>query len=152
MWHAYWSLSMPLPNIIKIVQTIKKIWSTQEFGLKIRSVEIIRKQQQKKKKKKKKKQLSFLHETLLHDLIYAPTKYYQIISNSMEVMTCTSSVSGEISTWWRKWDLIFLHMTPLLVLLYVSTKYYQNISNYQEVMDCIRIWLRNLSRGDNKKK
>ena len=26
-WHAYWSLSMPVPNLIKIFQTIKKLWS-----------------------------------------------------------------------------------------------------------------------------
>ena len=32
MWYAYWSLSLPVPNI-KIFQTIKKLWSAQEFGL-----------------------------------------------------------------------------------------------------------------------
>ena len=31
--YAYWSLSMPLQNIIKIFQTIKKSLSAQEFGL-----------------------------------------------------------------------------------------------------------------------
>ena len=33
MWHAYWSLSMHLPDILKIFQTIKKLWSAQEFEL-----------------------------------------------------------------------------------------------------------------------
>ena len=40
-------------------------------------------------KKKRTKILSFLHMTLLLDLIYVPTKYYQIISNSTGVMVCT---------------------------------------------------------------
>ena len=31
MGHPYWSLSKPLPNIIRIFQTIKKIQSAQEF-------------------------------------------------------------------------------------------------------------------------
>ena len=30
--HAYWSLSIPLPNIFKIFQTIKKLGSAQAFG------------------------------------------------------------------------------------------------------------------------
>ena len=71
---------MPLPNIIKIFQTIQKLWSAQEFCLEIRSGEITW---------KKKKELSFLHVTLLLGLIFVPTKYYKIISNSMEVMACT---------------------------------------------------------------
>ena len=44
MRHAYWSLSMTLSNIIKIFQTIKKIWSAHEFGLEIDIGEIVRKQ------------------------------------------------------------------------------------------------------------
>ena len=35
----YWSISMPLQNIIKIFQTIKKSLDAQEFGLEIYSVE-----------------------------------------------------------------------------------------------------------------
>ena len=69
------TLSLPLPNIIKIFQTIKKIWSAQGFGLGICSGEIIRTSRE--------QELSFLHATLLLDLIYVPIKYYQIISNSM---------------------------------------------------------------------
>ena len=72
---------MPLPTIMKIFQTIKKLWSAQEFGLEIRSWEII--------KKRTEQELSFLHATILHDLIIAPTIYYQIISNSMGLMACT---------------------------------------------------------------
>ena len=34
-WHAYWSLFMPLPNIIKIFQTIMKLLSAQELDLEI---------------------------------------------------------------------------------------------------------------------
>ena len=68
---------MPVPNIIKIFQTIEKLWSTQEFGLEICSGQITR--------KKTKQKLSFLHETLLLDPIYVPMKYYQIISNSIGV-------------------------------------------------------------------
>ena len=37
--HAYLPLSMPLPNIIKLFQTIYKLWSAQEFGLEIHSGE-----------------------------------------------------------------------------------------------------------------
>ena len=37
MWHVYWSLSMPLPNFIKIFHTIKKLCHAQEIGLEIHS-------------------------------------------------------------------------------------------------------------------
>ena len=50
-----WSLSIPLPNIIKICQTIKKLWHTQEFDTEIHSGEVTRKQQL--------RALSFLHVT-----------------------------------------------------------------------------------------
>ena len=70
--HAYCSLSMPLPNIMKIFQTFKKLRSAQEFGLEIYST----------RKRTK-------HMTLLHDLIYIPIKYRQIISHSTGVMGCT---------------------------------------------------------------
>ena len=79
---------MPLPNIIKIFQTIQKLWSAQELGLEICSGEITW-------KKKRTKELSFLHVTLLLDLMYVPTKYYQIISNCYGLHKI--SVSDEIS-------------------------------------------------------
>ena len=62
---------------IKIFQNIKKLWSAQEFGLKICSGEIT--------KKRTKQELSFLHATLLLDLIYVPTKYYQIAQKVLEL-------------------------------------------------------------------
>ena len=40
-------------------------------------------------RKKKVQELSFLHVTLLHDLIYVPTQHFQMISNSMGVMAYT---------------------------------------------------------------
>ena len=69
------TLSLLLPNIIKIFQTIKKIWRAQGSGLDICSGEITRTSRE--------QELSFLHTTLLLDLVYVPIKYYQIISNSM---------------------------------------------------------------------
>ena len=71
---------MPL-SIIKIFQTIKKLWSAQEFGLEIYSGEISR--------KRTKQEFAFMHVTLLLDLIHVSTKYHQIISFSMGVMGCT---------------------------------------------------------------
>ena len=62
---------------IKIFQNIKKLWSAQEFGLKICSGEIT--------KKRPKQELSFLHATLLLYLIYVPTKYYQISQTVLEL-------------------------------------------------------------------
>ena len=61
---------MPVPNIIKIFQTINKLWSAKEFALEIRSGEI--------PSKRTKQELSFLHATLLLDLIYVPTKYIKL--------------------------------------------------------------------------
>ena len=58
---------MPVLNIIKIFQTIKELWSAQEFGLEICSGEIT------------KQELSFLCASILIDLIYVPIKYYLII-------------------------------------------------------------------------
>ena len=72
---------MPLPNIIRIFQTIKKLRSAQEFSLEIHSGEITG--------KRTAQELAFLHATLLFDLIYVPTIYYQFTSNSMGVMACT---------------------------------------------------------------
>ena len=61
---------MPLPNIIKIFQTIKKLWSAQEFGIEIHSGEITRKRIE--------QELSFLHATLLLDLICIPTYFVKL--------------------------------------------------------------------------
>ena len=48
---------MPLPNTIKILETIKKLWGEQELSLEIHSEEITR--------KGKEQELSFFHVTLL---------------------------------------------------------------------------------------
>ena len=55
-------------NIIKIFQTINKLWSAQKYGLGIHSGE--------KLEKRIKQELSFLHATLSLDLIhvYVPIK------------------------------------------------------------------------------
>ena len=66
---------MPLPNIIKIFQTIKKLWHVKEFGLEIYSGEITG--------RRPKQKLSFLQAILLLDLKYVPAIYYQIISHIM---------------------------------------------------------------------
>ena len=72
---------MPLRNIIRIFQTIKKLQSAQEFSLEIRSGEITR--------KRTVHELSFWYATLLLDLIYVPTIYYLFHSNTMVVLACT---------------------------------------------------------------
>ena len=72
----------PYLCLYKIFQAIKKSLSAQEFGSEIYSVECTR--------KRTKQELSFLHVTLLLDLIYVPPKYYQIISDSMGVIACTT--------------------------------------------------------------
>ena len=74
-WNTYLTWYMSPPNIIKLSQTVWELWPAQDFGF--RGDKYI------------KQELSFLHATLLLDLIYVPTKYYQIISNSMGVMACT---------------------------------------------------------------
>ena len=77
--HAYWSLPMPVLNVIKIFQTTENFWSAQENGLEIRSGEITR---------KKKNTTRVLLIYILLDLIHVPIKQYQIISNCMGVKAC----------------------------------------------------------------
>ena len=59
---------MPVPNLIKIFQTIKKSLNAPEFGLEIYLVE--------RKRKRTKLESSFLHVTLLLDL--APASVAQL--------------------------------------------------------------------------
>ena len=68
--HPFCTLSMPLPNIIRIFQTIKKLRNAQELSVEIRSGEITRKRTE--------QELSFLLATLLLYLIYVPTIYYHL--------------------------------------------------------------------------
>ena len=49
-------------------------------------------------KNQQSKKLSFLHAIYLLDLIYVPTKNYQVISNSMGDGLHKISASGELST------------------------------------------------------
>ena len=72
---AYTYLSMSPTNIIKIFQTIKTIRAHTKIWLS----NLFRGDNQKKPKQ----ELFFLHMLLLLDMIYVPTNYYQIISNSI---------------------------------------------------------------------
>ena len=64
---------MSIPNIIKKFQTIKKLWCAQEFGIEIRSRDIIR--------RRKNQELFSLHAIFLLDLIYCS---YQLSSNYLK--------------------------------------------------------------------
>ena len=63
---------MSPPNTIILSQTVWELWPAQDFGF--RGDTYI------------KQELYFLQTKPLLDLIYIPTKYYQIISNSIGVM------------------------------------------------------------------
>ena len=112
----------------KIFQTIKKLWSAQEFGLEIHSGEITTKRIE--------QELFFLHAALLLDLIYVHTIFYQIISNNMGVRPAQDFCS-RTDTCIKK-NVTLLHMNCLLVFLFISFKYYQIISNSMGVMACTR--------------
>ena len=77
MWHAYWSSSSFLQNIIKICVRVRKLRTAQDFGF--RGDNYIT----------KKWELSLLYVTCLLVLLLISTKYYHIISYSMSVMACT---------------------------------------------------------------
>ena len=95
---------------------MKKLLSAQGFGLKIYSIVFT----------KKKQDVSFLHVTLLPDLIYLPPIYYQIISNSKGVKACTRFLVQRRS--YKKVRVVSLARdTP--TGNYAYTKY-QNISNH----------------------
>ena len=77
MWHAYWSSSSFLQNIIKICLRVSKLWSVQDFVF--REDNYIT--------KKKVRVLSCMWHAWV--LLFISTKYYNIISMSMGVMACT---------------------------------------------------------------
>ena len=80
MRHSYLTWYMSPPNIIKLSQTVWELWPAQDFGF--RGDKYI------------KQKLSFLHATLLLDLIYVPTRALEILkSESVQPMTMTSSMS-----------------------------------------------------------
>ena len=74
---------MPLPNIIRLFQTIKELQSAQ-VSLEINSGEITRKTTE--------QELSILHATHLLDLIYVPTIYYQFTSNSLHKISASREI------------------------------------------------------------
>ena len=104
--HAYWSLSMSLPNIFEIFQTIMKCT---RFWLRnfIRGVNL----------KKEQKDITY-PSCMWHSYL---TWYYQIISNSMGVMACTIFLF-----WWGRGSFL-LHVTHLLGFLFIPTKYESNL-------------------------
>ena len=112
---------MPLQNIIKLFQTIKKLLSAQEFDIEIYSGEITR--------KRTKQELSFLHVTILLDQIYVPTK----LSHTLWELWAAQEFSFRGRKYIMNKELCLLYITCLMVLIYVCTKYYQNISNHQEL-------------------
>ena len=96
-------------------------------------------------------ELSLLYATRLLVLLFLPTKYYQIISNSMGVMACTRFLlqgDNYIRKIMRVVSLAceaptgpLLHATCLLVLAYIPTKYYQSMSKGIKIMECTRMRL-----------
>ena len=73
--------------------------------------------------------LSFLHATLLLDLIYVPTKHYKVISNSIGVTACTRFRHRDRTVHNGESASSLARDTPT-VLIYAYTKYYHNISNH----------------------
>ena len=89
MGHAYWYSFTFLPNIIKVCLRVSKLWPAQDFRFTERDNSnfipcvVISTAQGIKL------ELSLLHPTHLLVFLFIPTKYYQIISNTMGVMACT---------------------------------------------------------------
>ena len=113
-WHAYWS-SSSLPNIIKLSQTVWELWPAQDFSFGGDNYIT-----------KKMRVVSLTHN-LPTVLLFIPTKYYQIVSNSMEVMACTRfQLQGR---WLHNKDRVvsLAHNMPTGSPLYFY-KYYQNIN------------------------
>ena len=135
MRHAYWFLSMPLPNIIKIFQTINKLWHTQEFGLEIHSGKITR----------KKNHSRCCPSSMQHFFLTRYMSLPNIIKLSQAVWELwpAQDFSFRGCKYIMKWELSLLQVTCLLVLLlFIPTKYYQNTSKGIKVMECTRMPLR----------
>ena len=82
MQRAYWSPSTFLPNMIKKCLRVSKLWSAQGWGYNISdSGEITTSTY------RIQWELSLMHGTCLL-VLFIPTKYYQITSNSMGVTAC----------------------------------------------------------------
>ena len=80
IWHTYWSSSSFLPNIIKICPRY------QTYGA---HKDVSRFLLQGRQQHNEESELSLLHVTCPPVLLFIPTKYYQIISNSMGLLACT---------------------------------------------------------------
>ena len=130
MWHAYWSSSSSLPNIIKLSQIIWELWPAQDFGFRgdnyiTKTVRVV---------------------TLTCNIPTGPLlHFYQTFSKYVLGYQSYGlhkiSASGEITTQQIKWELSLLHTTCSLILLFILTKYDQIISNSMGVMACTRFWL-----------
>ena len=101
---------LPLPNLIKIFQIIKKLWSAEDFGQEICSGEITRKTKQ---------ELSFWHATLLLDLIYVPIKLFQSVWELWPAKDFSFRGDKYIM---KKVRVVLLQVTCLLVLLFIPIK------------------------------
>ena len=143
MWHAYLSLSMHLRNIIKLFQTIKKLWSAKEFDSDIYSGKFTR-------KKGTKQELSFLHVRLLYLTWYmSHTKYYQIISHSIGITPAQDFSFRRHTNIMQKLRVVSLARDmlcgPYLCRYQILSIYFKPLrSNWVH-----KIWLRHLFRRDN---
>ena len=118
--HAYWSLSTPLPNIIK---TISKHY---EVVMCTRNLLGNLFRGDKREREKMKQDLSFLHMTLLRDLCPCP-----MLSNYLKqygsYIPYKILISEEIITQQKKCDLSLFHVTRQLVLI---SKYFKPSRSY----------------------
>ena len=101
---------MLLPNIINISETIKKLWSAEEFGLKIPSGEINRKSTE--------QELS-LHATHLLNLIYVLPNIIKLSQIVWELWPAQNFGfrGGKYTT--KKVRVVSLVCDTLLVLLFI---------------------------------
>ena len=135
MWHAYWSSSLFLQNIIKICLRVSKLWSTQDFGF--RGDNYIT--------KKKLRVVSLACDIPTGSLLHLNQIVSYYLKQYENYGQHKISASGETTTLRRKWVLCLLHRTRILVLLFISTKHYQNMSKGIKVMERTRFW----PRGEN---
>ena len=76
MWYSYLTWYLSLPIIIKLSQTVWELWPAEDFGFR-------------GNKYMKKVRVVFLALNTPTILIFASTKYYQNMSNHLEVMEST---------------------------------------------------------------
>ena len=112
---------MPLANISKIFQIVKKLWPAQKFGLEIHLRVVTKKQPV--------SVVILAWDTPTWPDI-CPTKYYQITSNSMVVMACTRFQLQETLMHDKESEELSLMQVTCLLVLHFIPKYfkYQNTS------------------------